>query len=312
MLDRLRTACLFLLIACHHDPSLLPSVRVTGEIDGPGSFAITIPPGYTMDPSTATGPIRRWTRSADPTIELDSTALAEHSGCIRTATDEAIGALGNADHTVLCNHGTGVYVSHFEHGDDPLDCYVTYPQKESLRSVRVLEGAAICESVVVDHHRLIAASQVLHADTTKRVRLDVPSGGFASVELLVPSRYLEKRGDRVLFEHASGGSLPAIFLFVRPGLTTCEGFPATKSNIVMPEGTGICDDGKTMYVFSSIQVTAEQNAQCQVVLPMQYAAVGSQESALPQDVMSQRIQDAAAICKSLKVIEYQKTDNRTE
>jgi hypothetical protein len=310
---RLRTACLFFLIACHHEPSLAPSVRVTGELDGPGAFAITIPTGYTMDPMTTTGPIRRWTRGPnDPTIELDATAWKEHSSCVRKSTDKSVGVLGGVDHIVLCNNGTGVYISDFEEGDDPLDCYVTYPREESLGSVRAHEGAAICESVVVDHHRLTAAPHVLRAHATKRVRLDVPSGGFANVELLIPARYNEKRFNQVLFEHASGGSLPAIFLFARPGLTTCESFPATKSNIEVPEGIGICDDGTTMYVFSSVQITAEKNAQCQVVLPMKFATAGSQESALPKDVMSQRVQDAVAICKSMKLIDYQKPDNRRE
>jgi len=320
MLDRLRTACLFLLIACHHEASLRPSVRVTGEIDGPGPFTITIPTGYTMDPTTASGAIRRWTRAPDdPTIELDATAFDHDLSCVRKSTDESLGSFGSADHTVLCNNGTGVYVSHFERGDDPLDCYVTYPRKESPDSVRAQEGAAICASVVVDHHRLTAAPHVLRADTTKRVRLDVPSAGFANVELHVPSRYKMKGDDLVFFQHApvgaSASSLPVIFLGVQPTPMTCESFPATKSNIIVPDGIGICDDGMSMYVFSSILVTTGQNAQCYVMLPTRYTTENvpiSQEPPIPPDVMSSRIQDAVTICKSMKIIDYQKIGNRTE
>jgi len=304
------------LVACHREPSLFPTIEVRGTIEGPGAFTITIPSGYALDARTQSASLRRWTRSReDPVIELDSTPTEE--GAIMGQLIDRL-PLSDVEGRKSAFHqptGDNTQVRRFGGGDEQLNCFVNYPGREDKNGARVQAGLAICNSLVFTPHSLTNDPDVLHPTNGTRIRLDFPSRASAELEVKLPPRFIERERSNYTaryFSHGmSLGYLPEIVLAGRSSASTCDALSADARGPSKDDVT-ICEEEMAVDVLVSARAGATEVAECWVHLPKRDTSTKAEPAEQPlisASVMERREMDATAICKSLKVHDYQKIGN---
>lgn len=306
-------------IACRtHEWSRQPAVQVSGWIEGPGAFEMHLPKGYVRGSERSRGTLWRWTRGqSDPSVELDPNPSEAFPPCSRTASDQSVAEeLGTQKDTSVCRQSDGtVYVRRMTRGDDPLSCFVVFNTTKNAEGEEVKAGVAICDSLRVDQHVLTFDPHVLSPSLGVHLRVAFDSGASAFADMKIPFGYVVERSPDIFIRHRTNSSLPPIGILIKrtvcddanpvlkialedgSELLFCE-FPAVHEILVMRQI--VVADGEDLECFIHIDTSGARTASSQIREP------------LPAAVVEQRRNDAASICKSLKISGYQKTGNPTE
>lgn len=288
-------------------------------IEGPGAFTIRIPTGYTLDARTQSGPLRRWTRSpADPVVELDSTPTEEGAIMGQLVDHLVVSDIEGRRSAFHQPTKDRTQVRRFGGGDDQLNCFVNYPGREDPNGARVQAGLAICDSLLFTPHILTNDPDVLRPANETRIRLDFPTLASAELEINLPARYIERErrnyAARYFSRGMSLGSFPEIILAGLSTASTCDSF-SSDAHAPTEDGVTICEDEFAADVVVSTPAGATEVAECRVHLPkrdISTKTVPAEQPLLSSEVMERRQTDAVAICKSMKVRNYQKLGNPTK
>lgn len=316
MMNKLCVVIFSAIAGCGNRPSLQPAVQVRGSIDGPGPFEISVPQGYSSAPAPASDPVHRWLRgTGDPVIELDTAPSDVLPTCARSRSDQSLGdELGTLKDVSVCRQIDGtVYVRRITLGDDPVSCFVLFKGTEEMNGENVKSGIAICESLHVDQHSLSRDLRAFSPRVGDHLRVDFPSGASAFIDIQIPSRYVgERRPNDIFIRHRTSTWLPTIGIMTKP--TVCDDGTQI-SKIAIEDGTEIitCDLQKvgTLLVMRHVTAGSDESVECFITIDTVDRNGGGTPIALPREVVERRTEDAAQICKSMKVSDYQKLGNRS-
>lgn len=311
--------CVGAVASCAKKAPHQPTRKVSGSIDGAGTFDILIPEGYVTASAHSTGSSQRWTLGrGDPSIELDTIPSEMLPTCARSRSDESIAdELGAQKDISICRQSDGViYVRRMTRGDDPLSCFVAFKANEDVAGEAVKAGVAICDSLHVDEHVRTLDPRVLSPSLTVHERVDFYSGAAAFADLKIPAGYvIDRRPHDIFIRHRVSTSLPPIG--IRVERTICDAGTLV-AKTALEDGSEISVCGytalHTMLVVRAIPMRDGEYVECLVNIDTTDASVARIQvyKPLPPAVVEQRQRDAIEICKSLKISGYQKLGNPTK
>lgn len=306
-------------IACRsHEWSRQPTVKVSGWIDGVGTFDLLLPEGYATVSAHSTGSPQQWSRGrGEPTVELDPTPSSTLPTCGRSRSDKiSADELGAQKDISICRQSDGgIYVRRMTRGDDPLSCFVTFRANEEAEGEAVKAGVAICDSLHVNEHVRTLDPTVFSPSVGVHERIDFHSGATAFADLKIPAGYVIGRSPHeISIRHRVNSTLPSITIMEQR--TVCDaGTLVSKTALEDGSEIVVCDlrTFGAMLVLRAIEVRDGEYVECSIAIyttddSMAYAQL---HKPLPPDVVEQRQTDAFAICRSLKVTGYQKLGNPT-